>query len=117
MLNALSDADQLACHEVTSTALRFSHFYRLDVIDDKTLIDYISKSKGLNIVDRIPVGAGKCMLKPGAGLPNDPLNSEFDWDDPGGTKAKFAKQNSIVDGKRTSVFFVEWADKSNRGNG
>ena len=53
-LSVLSKADQLTRHELTSSALVFSHFYRLDVLDDKTLRKYISQSKKSNVIDRIP---------------------------------------------------------------
>mmetsp|Transcript_26507 Transcript_26507/g.43460 ORF Transcript_26507/g.43460 Transcript_26507/m.43460 type:complete len:724 (-) Transcript_26507:102-2273(-) len=119
-LNALSEADQLSSHELTSTALSFSHLYRLDVSDDRTLIDYISKSRSLNVVDRIPIEAGEGVeeLESGNELPSDSPNGGFDWDNPVSLKSLPETQSSVDEaGKRRSVFFVEWADKSNRGNG
>lgn len=104
MLSVLSDADQISCHEVTSTALSFSHFYRLDVVDDQTLIDYISKSKNLNVVNRIPIGVDECMVGS-----CDPVNGDFDWENPCATSihAGCDRANEGEVGKRPSVFFVE----------
>ena len=110
LLRELSNVDQLTCHEATSTALSFSHFYRLDVIDDQMLVDYMSKAKDVNIVNRIPVGA-ECTIGPEEALINDPVIGDFDWENPCATSVQ-VKQNSVNEqGKRRSVFFVEWTDK------
>lgn len=53
-MKLLSESEQVTSHEVTSTALSFSHLYRLDIADDMALRRYLSMSKKGNILDRIP---------------------------------------------------------------
>ena len=57
-LSALSEAESLTSHELTSTALGFSHFYRLDVTHENSLKNYVHRSIRANIVDRIPMPNG-----------------------------------------------------------
>jgi hypothetical protein len=115
-LTALSEADQLSSHELTSTALSFSHLYRLEASDVVALREYILKAKNSSVVERVPIEGVE---------DEDPLDSgramtagAFDWDNPIPLKQIPALQNSGVneEGKRRSVFFVEWAE-SNRSDG
>jgi voltage-gated potassium channel len=76
-LNRLSPSDSLTSHEMTSTALSFSHLYRLPVSADKDLRKYISLSRSSNFVDRIPFDNEG--LKPG---PSVSGSDTRDWDNP-----------------------------------
>ena len=108
-LTALSEADQLSSHELTSIALGFSHLYRLDVADVQSLTKYIEKSKVSNVVERIPIEYEDDIEMP----PFGGIDDGFDWDNPialsslaGGTK------QTNEEGQRRSVFWNDWADQS-----
>jgi len=112
-LTALSETKQILGHELTCTALSFSHLYQLDVSDDQILKDYISRSTSLNIVDRIPIETCDDMeeLERENEMPGDAPNNGVDWDNPVSLKSISSTQNSVDGGgKRRSVFFLEWAD-------
>ena len=49
----LCEDDAVANHEVTTTALGFSHLYRLDISEDTSLRNYLSRSKQ-SIPERLP---------------------------------------------------------------
>ncbi|KAL7553159.1 hypothetical protein ACHAWF_016401 [Thalassiosira exigua] len=113
-LAALSEADQLSSHELTSTALSFSQLYQLEVSDDRLMARYFLKSKMPNPVDRIPIEADQALQE--SDLENEEhggsSNDEFDWDNPVQLQSIPTTQSNMDDeGKRRSVFFVEWADK------
>jgi CRP-like cAMP-binding protein len=68
----LSTSDSLTSHEMTTTALNFSHLYRLPVSVDKELRKYLDLSRRSNFVERVPV-EGKIGLDSA---------SDCDWDLP-----------------------------------
>eukprot|EP00984_Skeletonema_dohrnii_P032515 scaffold26819_cov78-Skeletonema_dohrnii-CCMP3373.AAC.1 len=70
----LSASDALTSHEMTSTALSFSHLYRLPISADKELRKYLYLSRRSNFVERIPqVGEGIEVEK-------DSTDAAVDWD-------------------------------------
>jgi CRP-like cAMP-binding protein len=142
MLRPLSEAEKLTTHELTATALTFSHLYRLDVLDDQSLAQYISKSKCLSVIDRIPInddgGGGGGTSSSTATTTNPAAPGAWDRDTPSyygdvevlesGNAMSAPNVDSVwedpiplksipaEDVKRRS-FFVEWADRQNVGNG
>ena len=112
MLTHLSEAEKLKTHELTATVLTFSHLYRLDVLDEQSLAQYISKSKSLHPVDRIPINSNGDVeeLESGKAIVSAPTVDSV-WDDPIPLKLIQAENE-----KRPS-FFVEWSDKPSRAGG
>ena len=55
-LCCLSKSESLTSHEMTSTALNFSHLYRLPVSAAEELRNYLDLSRSTNFVERIPEG-------------------------------------------------------------
>lgn len=122
-LNELSEKDIMASHQVTTTALGFSHLYRLDVADDASLRDYLARSREPNIVARLPPSLqdkndiehvpsissqarlseqGQSMID----LASTTSVSANEWDNP----IVLVDHKSDGKGKRRSVFFREWDD-------
>lgn len=119
-LTPLSEAARISSHELTSTAMSFSHLYQLEVSDDHSLRQYILKSTSSNVGDRIPIDDDECIgeLESGGGMPSDSLTDGFDWENPMPLKSMPVTQSCAgEDGKRKSVFFLEWADTPNKGDG
>ena len=69
----LSASDATTSHEMTATALNFSHLYRLRVGEVDELRTYLELSRRSNVVERIPKhGEGNAME----------LDSAVDWELP-----------------------------------
>jgi hypothetical protein len=124
----LSEMEALASHEVTITALGFSHLYRLDVANEKNFRDYLARSMHSNIVERLPpslctthdvehaLSTLESSISPHSNGVVDGLdsttqeNSDQNWDNP-----IFIEHSMILNNKgdgskggRKSVFFREW---------
>ena len=90
-LRLLSEVEQVSTHELTITALTFSHLYKLDVLDEQSLKKYISNATCPNVVDRVPISEDIVeMEEPGA--------SDSLWEEPVLLKSDTRKE----------CFFVEW---------
>ena len=70
----LSASDALTSHEMTSTALSFSHLYRLPISADKELRKYLDLSRRSNFVERIP------QIGEGIEVEKDSTDAAVDWD-------------------------------------
>lgn len=125
LLLKLPEPDKLATsdvHEVTTTALGFSHLYRLDVAVDTDLREYLSRSKQSTIVERLPPS-----LRENHDIERVPSDSEHSQTithcSDGGSIPGLNSVNSSADSdnwdsavitpsigasKRTSLFFREW---------
>ncbi|KAL9183699.1 hypothetical protein ACHAXT_004555 [Thalassiosira profunda] len=120
-LTALSEADQLSSHELTSTALSFSHLYRLEVSDNQALAEYMAKSQRPNVVERMPLEVAEDADQMESGreaLGGGIVGGTFDWDNPVSLKGLPTAQPALdQDGKRRSVFFLDWVSRSDRSDG
>ena len=67
----LSASDVLTSHEMTATALNFSHLYRLPISAADELRRYLELSRRSNVVERIPIHGSSAQL-----------DSAIDWELP-----------------------------------
>lgn len=116
-LAELSEKDAVASHEVTTTALSFSHLYRLDVSDARSLREYLTNSSNsVGIVERLPPSLQQSNDIEHFHLPStssqlsftegQSSNSECHWDNP-----ILLTNQRKGEGKRQSVFFREWDER------
>ncbi|KAL7466716.1 hypothetical protein ACHAXS_007001 [Conticribra weissflogii] len=121
----LSEAESNVSHELTVTSLVFSNLYRLNISDDELLREYLHRSTYSNIADRIPSRVNEVTessmesgcanqaqhagrLEKDSDVSGSPEN-ENNWNRP--YISKSASIPSALNGRRKSVFFVDWADQ------
>jgi len=90
-LRLLSEVEQVLTHELTITALTFSHLYKLDVLDEQLLKKYISNATCPNVVDRVPIS-----------------EDIVEMEEPGASDSLSEEPVLLKSDTRKECFFVEW---------
>jgi hypothetical protein len=121
-LRELHEKEAVANPEVTTTALSFSHLYKLDASVDKSLGGYLSRSIQSNVIERLPsslrldgdVEEVKSCADQNGSIDLNSRSEELSCADQNGSidlnSVMPGSKNRIANshGKRQSVLFREW---------